>query len=146
MDIFTEIKETLRLKVLEEYTTQELLAEIQRRQEMARQGIFQEHWVDENGNPAGGVATGKGITISYQNGPLGKIGTPERKEPNGAFVEDVIAAAKGRFEFYQEASDGKFACEENAECIALCERILEIQVSRTKRRTEAGVEGTHERN
>ena len=113
---------------------------------MAAQEIFQEHWVDENGKPAGGISTGKGICISWQNGPLGEIGTPERKEPNGAFVEDVVVAAKGRFEFYQEASDGQFACEENAECIALCERILEIQQSRTKRRTEAGVEGTHKGN
>ena len=60
-----------------------------------KQGFFEEHWVDENGNPAGGVSTGKGLTISWQNGPLGRIGTDERSEPNGAFVEDVVGAAKG---------------------------------------------------
>ncbi|MDE0014871.1 MAG: hypothetical protein OXU51_01705 [Candidatus Poribacteria bacterium] len=113
---------------------------------MAKQGIFQQHWTDQNGNPAGGVATGKGICISYQNGPLGRIGTDERKEPNGAFVEDVVAAARGRFEFYQEASDGKFACEENAKCIALLKQVEEICQARTRRRVEAGVEGTHKGN
>lgn len=113
---------------------------------MAKQGHFEEHWTDENGNPAGGISSSKGFTISWQNGPLGRVGTAERREPNGAFVEDVVAAAKGRFEFYQTASDGKFACEENAQCIALLEQILEIQQGRTKRRTEAKTEGTHEGN
>lgn len=113
---------------------------------MAAQGFYQEHWVDEDGNPAGGVSTGKGLTISWQNGPLGRIGTDERKEPNGAFVEDVVGAAKGRFEFYQKVGDGKFACEENAECIALLTRVEEICQARTQRRTEAKTEGTHEGN
>ena len=49
-----------------------------------------EHWVDENGNPAGGITQGVGFTISWQNGPLGT--GEERKEPNGAFVENVILA------------------------------------------------------
>ena len=113
---------------------------------MARQGFFEEHWLDEKSNPAGGVATGKGFTISWQNGPLGRIGTDERRGPNGAFVEDVLGAALGRFEFYQKASDGKFACEENEKCIKLLKQILEIQDGRTARRTEAETEGTHEGN
>lgn len=32
---------------------------------MAAQGIFQEHWVDEDGNPAGGVSTGKGRGVRF---------------------------------------------------------------------------------
>lgn len=110
------------------------------------QEVFQEHWVDEDGNPAGGVGSGTGICISWQNGPLGKIGTSERRRPNGAFVEGVAALLRGRFEFYQEAADGKFACEENAECIALLKQIEGICQARTKRRVEAGVEGTHKGN
>ena len=46
---------------------------------------------DADGNPAGGTVSGVGLSISWQNGPLGR-GT-ERREPNGAFVEGVIAAA-----------------------------------------------------
>ena len=57
-----------------------------------------------------------------------------------------ICEALGRFEFYQEASDGKFACEENAECIALLKQVEEICQARTRRRVEAGVEGTHKGN
>ena len=113
---------------------------------MARQGFDENHWIDENGNPAGGVSTGRGFTVSWQNGPLGKIGTDERQEPNGAFVEDVVDAVKGRFEFYQKGSDGKFACEENAECIELLQKVLDIQHGRTMRRVEAETEGTHEGN
>ena len=100
----------------------------------------------KTGNPAGGVSTTRGATISWQNGPLGRVGTDERVEPNGAFVEDVVAMARGRFEFYQEASDGKFACEENAECIELLKQVEVICQARTRRRVEAKTEGTHEGN
>ena len=68
---------------------------------MALQGFFQQHWLDDQGRPAGGVSTGKGFCISWQNGPLGQMGTAERQEPNGAFVEDVIQAVIGRIAFYQ---------------------------------------------
>ena len=59
-----------------------------------RQGHFEEHWSDKDGNPAGGVSSGRGFAISWQNGPLGR--GVERREPNGAFVEDVIAAADAK--------------------------------------------------
>jgi hypothetical protein len=64
-------------------------------------GITQEHYLDSDGagNPAGGFSAGTGIQIEWQNGPLAVDG--ERREPNGAFVEDVIAAAIGWIEFYQ---------------------------------------------
>ena len=113
---------------------------------MSKQGHFEEHWVDADGNPAGGVSSTRGATISWQNGPLGRVGTDERVEPNGAFVEDVVAMTRGRFEFYQEASDGKFACEENAECIELLKQVEAICQARTRRRIEAKTEGTHEGN
>ena len=114
---------------------------------MAKQaGFFEQHWTDADGNPAGGVTTTRGLTISWQNGPLGRVGSPERMAPNGAFVEDGIAALKGRFLFYQEASDGKFACEENAKCIALLEQMEEVCEGRTRRRIAAKTEGTHEGN
>ena len=53
-----------------------------------KQGFKSEHWNDENGSPAGGCSYGTGWVISWQNGPLGRGN--ERKEPNGAFVEDVF--------------------------------------------------------
>jgi hypothetical protein len=51
------------------------------------------HTLDVNGNPGGGVTDGVGIHIEWQDGPLGRGG--DRSEPNGAFVEGVIAAATG---------------------------------------------------
>lgn len=101
-----------------------------------------QHWLDSSGNPEGGVSSGRGFTISWQRGPLGKL--PDRTEPNGAFVEDVIVATKQRIQFYQHASGGKFACDENKRAIEALDDALQALDARTRRRIEAGTEGTHE--
>lgn len=103
-----------------------------------RTELFSRHWNDANGNPAGGVTQAKGFTISWQNGPLGRGN--ERREPNGAFVEDVIAAALDRLEFYQSS---KFNCSENALAIQNLKLALEHLGMRTKDREARQVEGTH---
>lgn len=100
--------------------------------------IKSEHWLDENGNPAGGSTFGNGFAISWQNGPLGRGN--DRQEPNGAFVEDIMKAAISRIEFYQSS---KFACDLNAETLRLLKLALENQQSRTKDREVRKVEGTH---
>lgn len=103
-----------------------------------KQGYFQEHWNDKDGNPAGGVTSGRGFTISWQNGPLGR--GENRKEPNGAFVEDVLDAVIQRIEFYQSS---KFACEENLDALdSLYEAATSLD-RRTKDREARSVEGTH---
>lgn len=102
-------------------------------------GIKSEHWLDEKGNPAGGCTFGNGFAISWQNGPLGN--GSDRKEPNGAFVEDIIKAAIDRMEFYQ---DGKFACVENDETLTHLKQALASQYRRTNDRLKRKVEGTHE--
>jgi hypothetical protein len=107
---------------------------------MAMQGFFEDHWSDGQGRPAGGVSTGKGFTISWQNGPLGQVGTPERREPNGAFVEDLIQAVIGRIRFY-EAS--RFACQENANALEALEAAATWLDRRTKDREQRAVEGIH---
>ncbi len=93
---------------------------------------FAEYYTDVDGNPTGGRATGQGFEISWQNGV---------KEPNGAIVEDVIAACIDRYKFFQ---DSKFACEENADAINFLTAALEAQARRTNRRKVAGTEGTYE--
>lgn len=100
--------------------------------------IKSEHWNDKEGNPAGGSTFGNGFAISWQNGPLGR-GT-ERKEPNGAFVEDIIKAAIDRIEFYQ---DGKFACDYNRAALVQLKGALHTLESRTQDREKRQVEGTH---
>jgi hypothetical protein len=93
---------------------------------------------DENGNPAGGTVTGVGLSIEWQNGPLGR--GDERIEPNGAFVETVIAAAKQRIEYYNRT---KFVCRENSMAITKLDEALMWLNKRTADRESRQVEGTH---
>lgn len=97
--------------------------------------------VDENGNPAGGAVGGTGLSIQWQNGPLGR-GT-ERIVPNGAFVETVLSAVLQRIQYYQETSGGKFKCRENAIAITKIEEALLWLDKRTRDREAREVEGTH---
>lgn len=102
------------------------------------QQVVSKNELDENGNPAGGATTGVGISIIWQNGPLGR--GADRKDPNGAFVEGVIRAALERIYFYQES---KFKCRENALAITKLEEALHWLNHRTAEREYREVEGTH---
>ena len=95
--------------------------------------------LDMDGNPTGGEVDGKAMFIRWQSGPLGRPPT----EPNGAFVEDVIEAARQRLEFYQKASGGKFACRENALAITKLEESLHWLTARRMERESRGVQGEH---
>ena len=102
--------------------------------------VFCENWTDAEGNPAGGVASGRGFAISWQNGPLGR--GEERREPNGAFVEDVIKAVINRLAFYQ---NGNFACVANDLALNYLRTAYEALRLRTEEREARGVEGTHQK-
>ena len=114
------------------------------------QDITSEHLKDENGNPTGGITFATGLTINWQNGPLGrhngcKEGYPcaegcTRVAPNGAFVETVIDAARDRIAFYQNS---KFNCRENAIALTKLEEALMWLNKRTQDRESRQVEGTH---
>jgi hypothetical protein len=96
---------------------------------------------DDNGNPTGGNVRGVGLNIDWQNGPLGR--GDGRQEPNGAFVETVIAAAVQRLQFYNEASEGRFRCRENSLAITHLEEALHWLNHRTAAREAREVEGLH---
>lgn len=96
-------------------------------------------WHDDDGNPAGGTFYATGVTGRFQNGPLGR--GAGRQVPNGTFVETLLRIAKERLDFYQES---KFNCRENALAITKIEEAIHWLNSRTARREEAGVEGTHD--
>lgn len=98
--------------------------------------------LDKDNNPAGGSVQGVGIAITWQDGPLGR--GADRQEPNGAFVEGVIAATIQRLQFFQKAAGGKFACRQNALAITKLEEALLWLEHRTVEREGRGVEGTHE--
>jgi len=97
------------------------------------------HWSDAAGNPAGGITEGKGFTIAWQNGPLGR--GSERVQPNGAFVEEIIAAAIDRLSYYQSSP---FACEYNERAIEYLEKAIKALRARTEDREDRMVEGTHQ--
>ena len=106
-----------------------------------KQAIVSTHFDDADGNPAGGTTFGPGLCIGWQHGPLGR--GDKRREPNGCFVETVIVAAIDRLGHYQRS---RFNCGENAEAIEHLGRALDALESRTARREEQQVEGTHEGN
>ncbi len=97
-----------------------------------------ENFDDEQGNPAGGIAEATGIRVEFQDGPLMRDGV--RQEPNGAFVETLLAIVADRIRYYQSK---KFACRENAIALTKVEEALHWLDARTKRRTAAGIEGSH---
>lgn len=103
-----------------------------------KNGFSSNHCFDSNGKPDGGSSHGCGFAISWQRGPLVVDG--DRKSPNGAFVEDVIAAALDRIEWYQRTG---FACDENAQAISYLAMALSALDQRTQRRVLAQTEGTH---
>jgi hypothetical protein len=102
------------------------------------QDIVATNEVDANGNPAGGSVAATGISIQWQNGPLGR--GMERQAPNGAFIEGVLSAALQRLEFFQAS---KFKCRENALAVTKIEEALHWLNSRTANREKRAVEGTH---
>ena len=103
------------------------------------QAISESHYVDKAGNPAGGYSQGCGISVKWQEGPLGR--GPDRKEPNGAFVEGVLQTALGRLRFYQTT---KFKCEDTELAVMKIEEAFLFLIHRTREREQRGVEGTHE--
>ena len=103
-----------------------------------KNGHFNENWRSDDDTPMGGVSCGRGFTISWQNGALGQGN--ERKEPNGAFVEDVIDAVIRRL---QEFQSSRFRGDENRRALESLRVALNHLNDRTKRRSSEGVEGTH---
>ena len=97
-----------------------------------------EHWNDADGNPAGGNTFGNGFAIGWQHGPLGR--GVNRKEPNGAFVEEIIEAAIDRLQYYQGS---RFACDANSDAIRHLAEALDHLNARTAERESRDVEGTH---
>jgi len=101
--------------------------------------------IDEDGNPAGGTSKAIGIDIRWQDGPIPKTEKGEpMQSPNGAFVEGVIEAAIQRIQFFQTATNGKFACRQNALALTKLEEALHWLDDRTAERIKRNVEGSHQ--
>lgn len=117
--------------------------------------VKSEFTTDQDGNPTGGqsiltVVTSPGLSeklgvesggatldamiIHWQDGIVGEEGQ------NGAFVEDVIEAARQRIQFFNQ---GKFRCRENSIAITKLEEALQWLDWRTRSRLLAEVENTY---
>lgn len=151
MDIFTEMKERLRLKVLEEYTTQELLAEIERRERIMAEIIYEDDYIqvlvlDDKG--AGGahhkysivckaIASEKGGHlelghIQFQKGAILENGV------NGITNEALLAIVGHRLECFQE---GPFSSDFNKAALSGVDFSKTVLEMRTRDRKDRGVEG-----
>ena len=93
---------------------------------------------DANDNPTGGSVRSVGLSIDWQDGPLGR--GAERIAPTGAFSEDVLLAVIQRVKFYQAS---KFPCRENALAITHMEEALHWMQARHEERDRREVQGLH---
>lgn len=105
-----------------------------------RNKLTVENRVDENDNPTGGSVEGVGLSIRWQDGPLGR----PPKEPNGAFVDDLLEAVRQRLEFYQISANGRYRCRENALAITKVEEAMHWLQARRDAREKRGVQGLHQ--
>ena len=103
---------------------------------------------DDDGNPTGGVTTMQppgakveqsAITIRWQDG----IVDPDVGQ-NGAFIEDVLEAARQRLRFFNSMDQTR--CRENSLAITKIEEALQWLDWRTRQRIIHDVENTYERH
>ena len=106
--------------------------------------------VDSDGHPTGGntslrAVSGDGpdplgyeaLSIHWQDGTIGPDGQ------NGAFVEDVLEAARQRLQFFNGT---EFRCRENSIAITKIEEALQWLDWRTRQRLLQDVENTYDQH
>jgi len=109
--------------------------------------VRSEFKTNSDGNPTGGQtlllldgdhegAVKPVLTVKWQDGIV-----PPGVGQNGAFVEDVLEAARQRLQFFQGS---KFRCRENAIALTHIETALAWLDFRTRTRTVEGVENSYE--
>ena len=99
------------------------------------------HYLNDEGFPTGGYATATGMLVVFQDCP-NKKRAKQCYVKSGAFVEDLLVAAKGRLEFFQTSD--KVKCEENRAAIIAIEAALAVLGARRNRRIAEGKYGTHQ--
>lgn len=93
---------------------------------------------DTSSNPSAEVPRGPETRcqILFQNGPINEDGNGT----NGIQHEALLAILIDRLRGFQS---GPYACYENAQALAHCEKALGVMMDRTRERMNRGVEGTH---
>ena len=105
--------------------------------------VWSEFSVDADGHPTGGETfmdvSGDGdikMSITWQDGVVHPT-----EGQNGAFVEDVLEAARQRLQFFNST---EFRCRENSIAITKIEEALQWLDWRTRARLIEDVENTYE--
>ena len=99
------------------------------------------NFTDADDRPAGGISTGVGYTIAWQNGPCPIMKDGSQPDRNGAFLIEVLESCEARLKHFQE---GDFACAENAAALDYLEDVIGQLKTRRDRRRDAGTLGTHD--
>lgn len=99
------------------------------------------NFTNPHGRPSGGISTGIGYTIAWQNGPCPIEEDGSQPCRNGAFLIEVLESCEARLKHYQESD---FACVENATALEHLEDVIGYLKTRRDRRRDAGTLGTHE--
>ena len=107
--------------------------------------VVSEFKTDQDGNPTGGTTIleagdqggRSGLLIHWQDGIVGDDGQ------TGAFVEDVLEAARQRLLFFNST---RFRCRENSIAITKIEEALQWLDWRTRQRLLQDVENTYEQH
>jgi hypothetical protein len=94
--------------------------------------------INDEGWVTGGTTESLGLSINWQDGPL-----QDGWKANGATIEDVIEAAIGRLESFQNNGHSENAY--NAQALVYLRNALSTLHERTKDRQRRGVEGKYER-
>jgi hypothetical protein len=109
--------------------------------------VRSEFGTDNKGNPTGGhtemLVSSDGelsnaIMINWQDGIILPDGVQ-----NGAFVEDVLEAARQRLLYFNST---RFRCRENSLAITKIEEALQWLDWRTRNRLSQGVENTYDQH
>lgn len=109
--------------------------------------VVSQFTTDSDGNPTGGQTVMQAphpeynayaISIRWQDGIIGEDGQ------NGAFIEDVLEAARQRLRFFNSMDQTR--CRENSLAITKIEEALQWLDWRTRQRVIHDVENTYERH
>lgn len=96
--------------------------------------VRSQFYTDTDGNPAGGLTSGPGFEIDWQNGTVNAA-----DDINGANVVDILEAVRQRMEFFNES---KFRCRQNSLAITHIEEAMHWCQARITDRKNRGVLST----
>ena len=135
-----QVIDSMKMEI--EYLEMEKKAEMSSKTIQGLSGeMIARHIENKDGMITGGDCRGKGLSISWQNGARRRLPSGELEEANGAFVEDVLLAARERLKVFQKSP---LQCRENKKALKHIKKSLKSLEKRREKRRGRGVEGTYQ--